>query len=97
MRILKIESLPNSKHWVDRDEIMLHSCFQILKDCVEKEHVDTHCNYEAHKEFVDEVRFLYDWWNERVKKEISPDSSDEMKEDDEMLIRLMKIRTSLWT
>ena len=40
MRILKIESLPSSKHWVDRDEIMLHSCFQILKDCIEKEKVD---------------------------------------------------------
>ena len=94
MRILKIESLPDSKNWVDRDEIMLHSCFQILKDCVEKEGVDTHCNYEAHKDFVDEVRFLYKWWNERIDKETS---LDQMKEDDEMLIRLIKIRTSLWT
>ena len=41
MRILKIDSLPNAKQWVDRDHIMLHACFQILQDCVEKEKVDT--------------------------------------------------------
>jgi len=90
MRILKIESLPSAKQWVDRDEIMLHSCFQILKDCVEKEEVDTHCDYEFHKEFVDEVRFLYKWWCERSK-------SENQDEDDVMLLRLMKIRTALWT
>jgi len=95
MRILKIYSLaPKNEMWIDSDEIMLHSCFQILKDCVEKEKVDTHCNYETHKIFVDEVRFLYDWWIKRMK--ISA-SSEQMIEDDLMLIRLMKIRTSLWT
>lgn len=90
MRILKIESLPSAKQWVDRDEIMLHSCFQILKDCVEKEEVDTHCDYETHKEFVDEVRFLYKWWSKRSESKCQD-------EDDAMLLRLMKIRTSLWT
>ena len=94
MRILKIDSLPNAKEWVDRDHIMLHACFQILQDCVEKENVDTHCNYEAHKDFVDEVRFLYKWWETRKQKETS---DNQMKEDDEMLIRLMKIRSALWT
>lgn len=94
MRKLKIESLSIKKEWIDRDEIMLHACFQILKDCVEKEKVDEQCDYEAHKDFVDEVRFLYDWWKERVKK-VTTDK--QMEEDDDMLIRLMKIRTSLWT
>jgi hypothetical protein len=95
MRILKIESLvPKTERWIDRDEIMLHSCFQILKDCVEKERVDTHCNYESHKEFVDEVRFLYEWWIKRMKRITS---DEQMKEDDLMLIRLMKIRGALWT
>jgi hypothetical protein len=93
MRILKIESLePVSKSWIDRDVIMLHACFQILKDCVEKEQVDTHCNYESHKEFVDEIRFLYNWWIERSKKGLEED-----KEDDLMLMRLIKIRGFLWT
>lgn len=95
MRTLKIESLESkSKGWIDRDEIMLHSCFQILKDCVEKEHVDTHCNYDAHKEFVDEVRFLYNWWILRSQKIMT---DEQMEEDDKMLMRLMVIRRSLWT
>lgn len=91
MRLLKIDSLDKkSIRWIDRDVIMLHACFQILKDCVEKEHVDTHCNYDSHKKFVDEVRFLYGWWIKRAK-------TFDDKEDDEMLLRLMKIRSSLWT
>jgi len=95
MRYLKIESLsPKNKRWIDSDEIMLHSCFQILKDCVEKEHVDTHCNYESNKEFVDEVRFLYNWWIKRCKMNMTNEQS---KEDDKMIIRLMSIRKSLWT
>jgi hypothetical protein len=94
MRMLKIESLPPVKTWVDRDAIMLHSCFQILKDCIEKEHVDTHCNYEIHKDFVDEVRFLYHWWAKRSEVIWSDDRHEE---DDEMLLRLMKIRRMLWT
>jgi hypothetical protein len=95
MRILKIESLPpKSGRWIDRDEIMLHSCFKLLKDCVEKEHVDTHCNYESHKESVDEVRFLYDWWIKRIEK---IPSYEQTKEDDLMLLSLIKIRGFLWT
>jgi len=93
MRILKIDSLPNAKKWVDRDNIMLHACFQILQDCVEKEKVDIHCDYESHKDFVDEVRFLYIWWINRKNTENFNDS----EEDNEMLSRLIKIRLSLWT
>lgn len=93
MRILKIYSLPSAKTWVDRDHIMLHACFQILQDCVEKENVDTRISYEAHKDFVDEIRFLYEWWLKR-KNDTSFDNDDE---DNKMLNRLMKIRLSLWT
>lgn len=95
MRYLRIESLPSSKTWVDRDELMLHSCFQILKDSVEKENVDTHCNYESCKNKVDEIRFLYNWWLKRADLEVF--DIEQIEEDDEMLIRLMKIREFLWT
>ena len=91
MRTLIINSLPDKEVWIDKDIIMLHACFQILQDCVEEEKVDTHCDYETHKDFVDEVRFLYNWWLVRKESVFSDD------EDDKMLIRLMKIRTSLWT
>lgn len=93
MRILKIDSLPNAKQWVDRDYIILHACFQILQDCVEKENVDTHYDYEAYKDFVDEVRLLYKWWLKRK----NDDSFDNDGEDNEMLNRLIKIRQALWT
>jgi hypothetical protein len=91
MRQLKIKSLPNRKIWVDKDEEMLHACFQLLVDYIEEEKGDTHCCYETHKDFVDELRFLYDWWKVRSIAETDSD------EDDEMLIRLMKIRKALWT
>ena len=95
MRKLKIKSLPPNRRWVDRDEVMLHACFQILKDFVDKEDGDNHCDYDAHKDFVDEVRFLYDWWEKRsYNKDLPHEQSDE---DDIMLIRLMLIRTQLWT
>jgi hypothetical protein len=93
MRILKIDSLPNAKQWVDRDVIILHACFQLLQDCVKKENVDSHCNYKVHTDFVDEVRFLYEWWLKRKNDE----SFDNDDEDNEMLKRLMKIRRVLWT
>lgn len=96
MRILKIYSLPTCKtNWVDRDAVMLHACFQILQDFVEKENGDTHCDYETHKDFVDEVRELYNWWLGRKNRD--EDYANNMYEDDEMLLRLMKIRTGLWT
>jgi hypothetical protein len=94
MRILKIDSLPDSKQWVDRSHIMLHACFQILQDCVEKENVDNRYNYEAHKDYVDEIRFLYSWWIKR-KNDTLFDEDD--VEDGEMLNRLIKIRLLLWT
>jgi len=95
MRRLKITSLPNINKWIDRDELMLHSCFQILQDFIEKEKGVVHCNYEAHKDFVDELRFLNNWWQTRKLGSNHDDEDD--KVDDEMLIRLMKIRKSLWT
>ncbi len=32
---LSIQSL--NQDWCDKDVVMLHACFQLLKDCVEKE------------------------------------------------------------
>lgn len=97
MRILKIYSLPTkSEYWIDNDEIMLHSCFQLLKDFVEKENGDNQQNYDYYKDFVDEVRFLYNWWICRSQKNIFDDEKQN-EEDDNMLIRLIKIRKNLWT
>lgn len=96
MRVFKIESLPNARTWVDRDEIMLHACFQILKDCVEKEDLLNHCDYKEHKEQVDEARFLYEWWLKRVGLD-ECFTVGQHKQDGEMLKRLVEIRGFLWT
>ena len=88
---LEIKSLrSNTLDVIDRDILMLHSCFQILEDTIKEDGVDKHCNYEAHKVFVDEVRFLYKWW---LKRKTNNGKDDE---DDAMLLRLMKIRGGLW-
>lgn len=88
MKKLKIKSLPK-KRWVDRDVLMLHSCFQILEDFVDKEDGLNHCDYEEHKEDVDTCRELYNWWQNN--KEIVNNEADEM------LLKLIKVRGFLWT
>lgn len=93
MRLLKIHSLkPVKEGWVDKDMIMLHSCFQLLVDFVEQEDGLNHCNYEYHKESIDTAKRLYDWWQEN-KDTIDIDDA----EADEKLIELVKMRGFLWT
>jgi hypothetical protein len=99
MRILKIHSLPPSSQWIDRDEIMLHACFQILKDFMEKENllpIDSEEIKDADDENFSEVKFLYQWWNNRINNDDNY-TIEQSKEDSEMLIKLMRIRTYLWT
>jgi len=91
MKKLKIKSLPK-KRWVDKDMLMLHCCFQILSDYVNKEDGLKHCDYETHKEEIETCRELFNWWEEN-KKTVSIDSL----EADEMLLKLIKIRGFLWT
>lgn len=93
MRKLEIKSLPNLKTWVDRDIIMLFSCFQILEDYIELKQGLTHANQEFHKDWIKEVNSLYDWW--KIRKLELYNKNDE--EDDLMLERLIKIRRTLWT
>lgn len=91
MKYLKIESLPTSKeYWTDRDQIMLHACFQILKDFISEEDGLN----EGDGKFRKEVKLLSDWWDKRCDKSWT---HEQHIEDDAMLKRLMKIRTRLWT
>ena len=93
MRFLKIESLPTAKTWLDRDMIMVHACFQILQDFIDKEKGDTNCDYKSQKNDIDEIRFLYSWWQTRKFNNVNANDN----EDSKMLIRLMKVRHFLWT
>jgi hypothetical protein len=87
MRLLAIESLDTE--WTDRDYLMLHACFQILKDFVEQENGLECCLSDDRKE----LETLYSWWVERCKDE----EYDNDREDKEMLQRLIDKRQFLWS
>ena len=96
---LKIDSLDDE--WRDKDTIMLHACFQLLKDCVEKENLlNSHIDWSAdkkHAEARNEIELLYKWWLQRLlKEEQCGVSKEEYSYDDEMLHRLIKVRWALW-
>lgn len=98
--VLKIESLPNS--WRDKDEVILHACFQLLKDFVEQEKemieiVDWEHTEEA-KNAKAEINFLYDWWKQRtIQEEKIIQIKEQYEKDNQMLKRLIDVRMYLWT
>ena len=84
------------KGWQDRDYMMLHACFQLLKDCVEKEGLLAHSEGYAKSKHGKIAKELYDWWELR-KAENFTDSDDQYEIDTKQLLRLVKIRGGLWT
>ncbi|MFA0963717.1 hypothetical protein AB9P05_18065 [Roseivirga sp. BDSF3-8] len=100
--ILKINTLRDEGS--DRDAVMLHACFQLLTDCVEKEELlSDPGDWSESSELIaarKEIEELYVWWKNRVASHnttldaIWADSIH--KKDTEMLIRLIKVRSYLW-
>jgi hypothetical protein len=92
---LKIESL--NEQWRDKDSVMLHACFQLLKDAIEQEKLfevtdwDVNENTKATKR---ELSALYHWWITYKESEVP---EDDMIEQNKMLHRLIDIRWALWT
>jgi hypothetical protein len=97
MRNLKIHSLQSG--WCDKDEILLHACFQCLVDFIEKEplHSTDWNSDNAHKFARKEMNTLYKWWKKRSKKISNPNHIKEYSKDNEYLKRLITIRKFLWT
>jgi len=95
--ILKIETL--NEEWRDKDSVMLHACFQLLRDCVEKENLlSGHTDWNADKKHLlakDEIEALYQWWLSYIETDIPNDDNYEL--ENQMLMRLIKIRWALWT
>lgn len=94
--ILKIDTL--DENWRDKDSIMLHACFQLLKDCVEKENLlDGHTDWdtdEKHSLAKKEIEELYNWWLSYTESDVPDDEA--YKIETKMLIRLVKARWALW-
>lgn len=97
--MLHIESLNNG--WCDKDIVLLHACFQLLKDCVEKEqlltsHIDWAADVQT-REAKKEIEELYSWWKERKDEKENDLNKQQHKKDTQMLIKLINIRKYLWT
>ena len=99
MRQLKIETLPKKKEneWIEHDVIILHACFQVLSNFVEKDNYHLINNWEEgspSKAFCDEIDQLYAWW--QTRKLLVYPQTDLENEDQTMLKRLIEIRESIW-
>jgi len=98
--VLKIESLSNG--WRDKDDVILHACFQLLRDFIEQEKemieiIDWEHD-EEQKQAKSEIYFLYNWWKERFHNEEDFDKiKQQYEEDNQMLKRLIDVRRYLWT
>jgi hypothetical protein len=75
------------------DDVMLHAAFAVLRQFLETE-------YPGHvvwrKSDLAELEALYRWW-ERTWMIPRPDTDEQCLEDNEMFIRLVRIRHVLWT
>ena len=108
---LKIPTL--TKEWCDKDYVLLHACFAILVEFVEKEWG----GLDARRAWLDEceksdendwwvkecgnpqlaeVSALYEWWTKERLGEDDSEDGDYAK-DTEMIMRLVSIRSGLWT
>ncbi|HAS6267907.1 TPA: hypothetical protein I7227_21255 [Vibrio vulnificus] len=94
--LLKISTLDHE--WRDKDKVMLHACFQILMDFVESEMYSSHIDWDGDKdskEAEDEIKVLYNWWLEYSKNESNAEKAYQI--ENQMLVRLIAIRHTLWT
>jgi hypothetical protein len=90
--------------WWDTDTRLLHAAFTLLENFVESEKPFKRTEYnveDVDREFANEIHSLYIWWKHRKKIDIiylnAIDEDRLYKEDTENLVRLMKIRATLWT
>jgi len=73
MRYLKINTL--EKGWGDKDEVLLHAAFQLLKDFIEQEKPDKIVDWNAnelHRKAWKEIVLLYNWWKKERPARKSP-------------------------
>ena len=100
--LLRIKTI--NATWCDKDTVMLHACFQLLTDFIEQENPFETIDWEHTEEkkvVKKEIDFLYDWWKDLLLKNENDEwnsmhNNVQYKEENEMLIRLIKIRDHLW-
>lgn len=98
MKYLQIKTL--KKGYQDSDNLLLHACFQILVDYVEKETENfTHIPKTNSDDEI--IEGLYYWWRRFFEEEKILvgvlDNEARYQEATQQLVRLMTVRRSLWT
>lgn len=100
--VLRIGSL--TPGWWDVDTRLLHASFTLLESYVENEKPFKHIEWndtDESREHANEIHSLYMWWKWRKSADLDYESLEEenerYNEETENLIRLMKIRMTLWT
>jgi len=70
---LKLKTIPQRSKWRENDNVILHACFAMLVDCIEKQHIfDRHIDWSANaqsRKAKAEMETLYHWWKEYYKDE----------------------------
>ncbi|MCE9530707.1 MAG: hypothetical protein K8T89_06210 [Planctomycetes bacterium] len=89
--LLRIDTLDDE--WRDKDMVMLHACFQILCDFIEKEQGENKVIAAPDRQGL--VK-LYAWWKARNRDEANM-SESEYAEDSWHLSQLIKMRPLLWS
>ena len=96
---LNIDSL--NQDWCDKDIVMLHACFQLLSDCIEKEGLFRLTDWtvdEQHQQDKQTLEALHQWWLQRRDLDQSVDlQHPQYAEDSQKLTELIRIRHLLWT
>lgn len=90
--VLTIPTL-QSGQFHNLDDVMLHAAFAVLRQFLESEFPGPAAWRTAD---LRELEELYRWW-ERTWMIERPTSANEYEQDDEMLVRLVRIRHILWT
>ena len=61
----KLEIATLNTAWHDKDTVLLHACFQILVDFIEKEKPGDWSHNVEHRKIWKELQSLYTWWKEK--------------------------------
>lgn len=96
--------------WCDKDYVLLHACFELLRQYVEEElegleglaqWQETNAESEAWNKHYETVKELYLWWTEDYLKRdptsISIADDVRFKEENEKLYKLIQTRNGMWT
>lgn len=108
--VVRIKSLPPT--WCDRDEVLLHACFTVFCDFVEREHPAEFSQteewfrevYEAGPVTEERLKVrrtmleIYCWWQKwKDRDEDAVSDADQWAEENKRLHQLIFVRKSMWT